>query len=155
MPSRIERELAVALADVAIPMPRLRDSLDDPALLGFPSTLPIELAMGEYPRNDILAAYGIGPQEWDVLRFSPAFRKAVRDATDMLKKDGMSFRLKARMQSEALLETSWNIIHSPHTPSAVKADLIKHTHRVAGLEPKGDGVLGQGGTALQININLG
>lgn len=136
-----------------LPAPRLRDNLDDPALLGFPATLPIELAMGEYPRNDILAAYGIDAAAWDQLRFSPAFRKALRDALELLKKDGMSFRLKARMQSEALLETSWNIIHSPHTPSAVKADLIKHTHRVAGLEPK-DGAAGGLGNALQINIML-
>ena len=148
-----QHPLAVLANEVAIPPPRLRDNLEDPALLGFPATLPIELAMGEYPRNDILAAYGIDATAWDLLRFSPAFRKAVKEATEMLKKDGMSFRVKARMQSEALLETSWNIIHSPHTPSAVKADLIKHTHRVAGLEPK-DSPLGAGGTALQININL-
>jgi hypothetical protein len=134
--------------------PRLREGVDDPALLGFPATLPIELAMGEYPRNDILTAYGITPELWDVLRFNPTFRKAITDAQTLLRKDGMSFRLKARMQAEALLETSWNIIHSLHTPAAVKADLIKHTHRVAGYEPKSnDPVLG--GTALQINLHLG
>ena len=154
-----EETIAEAIQSTLLPAlvrpPRLRDNLEDPALLGFPATLPIELAMGEYPRNDILTAYGISPAEWDVLRFSHAFRKALFDAIELLKKDGMSFRLKARMQSEALLETSWNLIHSVHTPSAVKADLIKHTHRVAGLEPKGDGVGVFGGTALQINIQLG
>jgi hypothetical protein len=71
---------------------------------------------------------------------------------ETLSRDGMSFRVKARIQSEALLETSWQLIHSNSTPAQVKADLIKHTHKVAGLEPKEQaGVV----SPLQININLG
>jgi hypothetical protein len=144
--------MQVLLPALVRPRPR-RVDLDDPATLGFPPTLPLELALGEIPRNQILEAYKLTPETWDVLRKNPVFQKALRDAVELLQKDGMSFRIKARMQSEALLETSWNLIHSAHTPSAVKADLIKHTHRVAGLEPKGDAA-GGGGTNLQININL-
>lgn len=138
----------------AICRPRVpRVNLDDPATIGFPPTLPLELALGEVPRNEILTEYGLDADSWDVLRANPVFQRALRDAVDTLAKDGMAFRVKARMQSEALLETSWKLIHSQDTPSAVKADLIKHTHRVAGLEPK-DGVV-VGGTNLQINLHLG
>jgi len=129
-----------------------RADLSDPAHLGFPPTLPLELALGEMPRGEILAAYSLTPQTWDKLRANPAFQKALADAVESLQRDGMSFRIKARMQSEALLETSWALIHSNATPSAVKADLIKHTHRVAGLEPKENAT---SISPLQININLG
>ena len=126
---------------------------DDPAMVvGFPHLLPIELALGDQPRNEVLTAYDITPERWEVLRKNPAFQKAVRDAIEMLQRDGASFRIKARIQSEALLETSWKIIHSATTPSNVKADLIKHTHKVAGFEPKE--TVGAG-APLQININLG
>jgi hypothetical protein len=131
-----------------------RIDLDDPSTLGFPPTLPIELALGEIPRTQILVEYGYTPETWDVLRVNPAFVKALRDAVDILSKEGMAFKVKARMQSEALLETSWQLIHNGDTPSAVKADLIKHTHRVAGFVPRegADGIAGA--TNLQINISL-
>jgi hypothetical protein len=71
---------------------------------------------------------------------------------EAMQREGMSFRVKARLQSEALLETSWKMIHNQNTPSAVRADLIKHTHRVAGLEPKEQP---NQVTPLNIQINLG
>lgn len=128
------------------------DGNDDPAILGFPPTLPVELAMREQPRNAILQCYGIGPEQWDVLRANPVFQKALKDAVEMLQRHGMSFRVKAGMQAEALLETNWKLIHSATTPAAVKADLIKNTFKVAGLEPKEQA---NATNPLQININLG
>lgn len=126
---------ATAPLSALVPRPR-REGVDDPSLIGFPPTLPIELALAETPRNELLTAYGIGPVEWDVLRENPVFQKAVADAVEMMQREGMSFRAKARMQAEALLETSWAIIHAKDTPSPVKADLIKSTWKVAGVEPK-------------------
>lgn len=126
---------------------------DDPAELGFPATLPFELAMRIAPKEEILAAYNIGPQAWDQLRADPVFRQAVKRAAEEVQKDGVSFRMKAKLQSEALLETSWKLIHHTDTPSAVKADLIKFTARVAGYDAK-DAAVGPN-NAFQININLG
>ena len=126
--------------------------VEDPAFLGFPPTLPLELALGDQPRIEILKAYSLTPESWDKLRRNPVFQKALAAAVETLQRDGMSFKLKAKLQSEALLETSWHLIHSPHTPSAVKADLIKHTHKMAGFEPKEEAKVVN---PLQININLG
>jgi hypothetical protein len=55
-----------------------------------------------------------------------------------VKKEGMSFKLKARLQSEALLETSWRLIHAPSSevPPAVKAKLMEATWRMAGFDNK-------------------
>jgi hypothetical protein len=133
------------------PDPR-RTGLENPALLGFPPTLPIELALGDSPRNEILVAYGVTPEQWDTLRANPIFQNAVRAAVEAMQREGMSFRVKARLQSEALLETSWKMIHNVNTPSSVKADLIKHTMRVAGLEPKEQV---NNTPPLNIQINLG
>jgi hypothetical protein len=133
------------------PRPR-REGVDDPATFGFPPTLPIELVLRESPRNEILEAYHIGPAEWEALRTNPVFQKALQDAVEKMQREGFSFRVKAQMQAEALLETSWALIHSNTTPASVKSDLIKNTIKVAGLEPK---EAATNINPLQININLG
>lgn len=126
----------------------------DPSELGFPPMLPIELAMRTAPVAEICAAYDIDKDQFIDLTRDPLFVQAFKNAQEMLQKDGMSFRIKARMQAEELLKKSWAMIHSDHTPTTVKADLIKSTVRWAGLEPKND--TGGGlGNAFQININLG
>lgn len=127
----------------------------DPSALGYPATLPIEIALRASPVQAICAEYHIGREEWDRLRFDDGFRKAVAAAVDLLKQDGMSFKVKARLQSEALLRTSWKMIHAPldEVPASVRADLIKFTMRAAGYDAPKDAA---GMTnALQINIDLG
>ena len=129
---------------------------DDPAMLGYPATLPIEVALQTSTVKGICEAYGISREQWNELRHHPQFIADVRAAHEMLKKDGMSFRMKARLQSEELLKKSWQMIHEPFdkVPANVKADLIKFTVRSAGLEPDSKSS-GQNGNNLQININLG
>lgn len=133
----------------------------DPAKLGWPPTLPVEIALREQTPKEICEAYDISRAEWARIRIDPLFIDALERAHEMLKKEGMSFRVKARLQSEALLETSWALIHSPNdqVPPNVKASMIQFTIRAAGLdasiEQKASGGLGGGGPGLQININLG
>lgn len=135
--------------------------LDDPSEIGFPHMLPIELALRVAPVKDICQAHGLNQQEWNELRVNPSFVRAVADAVEMLKKEGMSFKIKARMQSEELLKTSWAIIHSNSdvVGTKEKVDLIKTTWRVAGLDASQDQgrnqVAGAQANNLQININLG
>jgi hypothetical protein len=125
---------------------------DDPSRIGWPPMLAIELAMGEASVKDICEAYGVTRDRFAQLVKLPGFVKQYEDAKKMLQTEGMSFRAKARLQAEEYLKTSWAIVHNPNTPSAVKADLIKQTWRVAGLEPKEGASVG---SAMQININLG
>jgi hypothetical protein len=125
---------------------------NDPAAIGWPVTLPLELAMGEQTPKEICQSYDISRERFATLAQLPAFQKAYADAQALLKQDGMTFRVKARMQSELLLETAFALIHAPGTPSNVKADLIKATWKFGGLEPKEEG--GNGGNQLNIQINL-
>jgi hypothetical protein len=127
----------------------------DPAELGFPPMLPFELAMRNAPASEVCAAYNIDKDEFIRLTQDPLFATAYANAREALQKDGMSFRVKAKIQAEQLLKKSWAMIHSDATPTAVKSDLIKATIRWAGYEPKGDGPGAGGANAFQININLG
>jgi hypothetical protein len=129
---------------------------DDPAELGYPPTLPIEVAMKESSIEEICKSYGLDRDDWNRLRHNPAFVADVAAAVEALKKEGMSFKMKARLQSEELLKTSWKMIHasSEEVPPSVKADLLKFTIKAAGLveENKPNNTPQN---ALQININLG
>lgn len=106
----------------------------DPARLGYPPTLPIEIAMRTSSTRAVCEEYGISEAEWDLIRFDPTFLGDLQRAADMLKEEGMSFKVKARLQSEELLKSSWRLIHDPTTPHAVRADLIKATARWAGYD---------------------
>lgn len=133
------------------------DPRRDPAEIGWPATLPVEIALKVAPLKDIQAAYNYSDEEWLALRDDPAFLSDLAAAVAMVKVEGASFKLKARMQADEVLKTSWRLIHAPldEVPSSVKADLIKSTVRWAGYDNK-EGVGGMtNGNAFQININLG
>jgi hypothetical protein len=126
----------------------------NPADIGWPATLPVELAMRVAPKEEILEAYGIGQERWDQLRIDPLFINAIKAAVDMLKEDGASFKIKAKMQAEELLKTSWTIVHDVAAPYAVRASLIRDTVRWAGYDNKN----AEAGSAVgnfNIQINLG
>jgi|WetSurMetagenome_2_1015567.scaffolds.fasta_scaffold234583_2 hypothetical protein len=130
----------------------------DPAELGWPPIFPIEIALRVAPIKEICDAHNITKGEWDHLRLDPGFQNVLAGYLKMLREEGgAGFKLKARIQAEELLKTSWEIIHGPDTPPAVKADLIKHTVRFAGLDASIDqkNNAGLSSNNFQININLG
>jgi hypothetical protein len=128
----------------------------DPAELGYPPMLPIEIALKTAPLHEIKQAYGYTDEEWMALKTDPIFLRDLKEAVEMVKEEGMSFKLKARLQADELLKSSWRLIHGPKedVPATVKADLIKATMRWAGYEQKPGADVLQGGTALNIQINL-
>jgi len=129
----------------------------DPSEVAYPATLPIEVAMRTAPIQRICEAYHLSREDWDSLRVNPLFVADLSRAVEMLRKEGVSFKMRARLQSEELLKRSWEMIHKPHdqVSPAVQADLIKFTVRVAGLDAGLDKVSGSVGNALSIQINLG
>ena len=137
-------------------MPGDRSHIDmrNPADLGFPPMLPIELALKIAPPSDICGHYGISKEQFAAIIAHPVFIKQYQEAVEALKVDGMSFKLKARMQAEGFLATSFAMVTNPATSDAVRADLIKNTVRWAGYDAKAAEV-GAGGNAFNIQINLG
>jgi hypothetical protein len=126
----------------------------DPSTLGWPPSLPLELALRERQPHELCAAYGISRDEWARLRADPLFQAAVGRSVDQLKQDGMGFKLKAQLQSEGLLQESWRLIHDPDTPANVRAELIKTTWKYAGYEPEKASDNGPTQNAFVINLNL-
>lgn len=123
----------------------------------YPPQLPMEVALKTATTQEICEAYNLSKADWDALRVHPVFVRDVMYWAEQLKKDGASFRLKAKLQAEELLKTSWQLIHSHNddVSPTVKADLIKFTVRAAGLDGSKDPVNNTQQNALSININLG
>ena len=126
----------------------------DPAKIAWSSTLPIELALKTAPPCDLKVHYGYSDEEWEALRQNPVFIQELAAAVDLVKQEGMSFKLKCKLQAEAMLETNWRLVHAPmsEVPAAVKARLMESTFRMAGYDSK-EGVA-SAGNMLNIQINL-
>lgn len=133
-------------------LPALYD-LKDPSKFAFPPLMPMELAMRIDTPANICEAYGYSKEDFAAMIQHPVFIKAYQEASEALKVEGASFRVKARLQAEAYLETSFAMVQNPATADSVRADLIKSTVKWAGLEPKG-GASGEGGANFAIQINL-
>src|ERR1019366_9081400 len=119
-------------------------------------TLPLDVALRTASPQELRQEYHISQTEWDTLKTNPYFLADLRKTVEELKKDGMSFKLKARLQAEEYLKTVYQMVTDTtgNTPPAVRADLIKFVARVGGLDNK-EVQAGQVGNNLQININLG
>lgn len=124
----------------------------DPSQLGFPPMLPVELAMGISTPAVVCAAYGITKDEFALLAQHPLFIKAYQNAVESLNQDGMSFKIKAKMQAEDFLATSYQMVKNAETSDAVRADLIKHTVRWAGWDAKAAEAAPGNGFNIQINL---
>lgn len=136
-----------------LPSDREHNFVRDPADLGFPPMLPMELALKIDTPQRICAHYGISREQFEQIVAHPVFVKQYQEAIEQLKVDGMSFKVKARMQAEDYLSTAFAMIKNPGTSDAVRADLIKNTVRWAGYDAKAAEV--GGGSNFNIQINLG
>jgi hypothetical protein len=132
----------------------------DPSRLGFPPTLPIEIALKTAPTiREIFESYGLTQTDYLRLKHDPAFKQALRDAVILVRQEGMSFKMKARLQAEELLATNWRLIHdrTGEVSAEVKAKLSMFTIKIAGYDPtvgQANMVGGGGGSPMQINIIL-
>lgn len=122
----------------------------DPGSLAFPPLLPMELALRVDTPAAICRAYGLTREDLAQLIAHPVFVKAYQQALDALKVDGMSFKVKAKLQAEEYLATAFAMVQNPATGDAVRADIIKNTVRWAGYDAKAAEL----GTAANFNIML-
>lgn len=116
--------------------------------------LAVDVALGS-PFDTVLETYQLQYHEYERILEDPVFCARVAEIKKELQKNGASFRLKAQLQAEELLKTSFLMIHNPDTPSSVRAQLIRDTVRWATWDnppPAGGTGVGSG---FSININLG
>jgi hypothetical protein len=134
----------------------------DPTSLVWPPTLPIELALKTASPAELQIEYGYNDVEWEALRTNRVFLSELAGACELVRQEGMSFKLKAKLIAEENLKQVWKMIHQDHAavPAAVKGKLIELTARWAGFDPRttGEGGAGAGpvnANTLNIQINLG
>lgn len=133
----------------------------DPSGLVWPPTLPIELALKTASPDEIRQEYGYTRAEWDALPRNPVFMKELAGACELVRQEGMSFKLKAKLIAEENLKQLWKMVHGDDkdVPAAVKGKLIELCARWAGFDPRTNGEGGEGGpvnaNTLNIQINLG
>ena len=125
----------------------------DPTSLVWPPTLPIELALKTASPVELQREYGYTDAEWAGLRTNAVFLRELGAACEMVRQEGMSFKLKARLIAEENLKQAWKLIHSPNNdvPPAVKGKLIELVARWAGFDPRTNGEGGAGGGPVQAN----
>ena len=133
----------------------------DPTGLVWPPTLPIELALKTASPAELQREYGYSDEEWAALPRNVVFMRDLAGACELVRQEGMSFKLKAKLIAEENLKQVWKMIHADHVlvPAAVKSKLIEMTARWAGFDqrPGGEGA-GAGpvnANTLNIQINLG
>lgn len=136
-----------------------RDS-KDPTSLVWPPTLPIELALKTASPGDLRIEYGYTDEEWAELPRNPVFMKELAGACELVRQEGMSFKLKAKLIAEENLKEVFRLTRDPACPAQVRGKLIELTARWAGFDPRtnGEDVIGAGALAanmLNIQINLG
>jgi hypothetical protein len=123
------------------------------AELTFDPRIAYEVALGIDKPEAVIAKYGYACDAAAALVLNPAFMATVAKYKEEVMAGGVSFKLKAKIQAEDLLSHSYLIATDPEAPMAVRADLIKWTTRVAGLEPKEEKGTGNGG-GFTLNISF-
>lgn len=127
----------------------------------WPDRLALEVALflmdSGSDLDEIAKKYNLSLTDFQSFQNDPLFIQQVDLYKEKLEAGGKSFKLMAQAQAMELLDTAWQLIHSPDTSAAVKADLIKNTVKWAGYEPKPDTVASDTGSAggVNITINLG
>lgn len=124
------------------------------AELTFDPRLAYELALGIDDAHEIFPRYNFTREQAIVLCSKAVFIATVKEYKAYINANGLSFKVKARMQAEDLLTHSYEMATDTDTPAAVRADLIKWTAKMGELEPK-TATDGQGGGNFVLNLILG
>ena len=120
--------------------------------LGFPPRLAFDLALGVDDIEDVLERYHMTAEQFAALAEVPLFKATYKKYKLEIRERGESFRVKAKIQAEELLDTTWDIIHHPDTPRSVALDAIKSIVKWADLEPKKEDATPANQFNIQINM---
>jgi len=131
----------------------------DPTALIWPPTLPIELALKTASPEELRVEYGYTPEEWEALPRNVVFMRDLAGACELVRQEGMSFKLKAKLIAEENLSEVFRLTRDKDCPHAVRGKLIELTARWAGYDDRVAAGSGTGGpvqaNTLNIQINLG
>lgn len=124
----------------------------------FDPRLPYELALGLDSAEVVFTRYGIDAVQAAKLLGHEVFKVVLGNAAREVKEAGLTFKMRARLMAEDLLEEGYLIATDAEAPANVRADLIKWTAKMGDLEPapkdKAVGVGGPLGGGFNLSITL-
>jgi len=97
--------------------------------------LCFDVALGVDSLDEILARYAVSVDQFNLWAQHPLFMRTVGEFQKHIRENGLSFRAKARMQAEDLLNVAYGLVQDKNTPAATRADLIKWVAKMGELEP--------------------
>lgn len=95
-----------------------------------------DIALGIDSTEEVLKRYGVDPATYEEWCNNPVFTRTISELQRYIRDNGLSFKAKARIQAEDLLDVAYKLTYSPDTPANVRADLIKWIAKMGELEPK-------------------
>lgn len=126
----------------------------DPANYSFDPRLAYELALDLESPGEVFDRYGYSADAAVKLLGNATFIKTIKNYKVEVAENGVTFKLKAKIQAEDLLSHAYAMARDASMPPAVRADMIKWTAMVAELGPKKDHSGGGGGSALTLAITF-
>lgn len=122
-------------------------------VLDVPQSLLLEAAVGLDPLDEIAARHGYTQEQTDQLRKDPSFSIRVARVASELKKDGVTFRMRAAHAAEDLIGVIWREAKASTTALPIKIDALKTLAKLGDMEPKANTQV-QTGPGFSITINL-
>lgn len=126
---------------------------DNPAHLGFPAGLPVELAMDLNSVRKICEGYGVTREDYEALMENPIFIAQLEECIELRGKANGEFMLKSRLMSTRALEEQFKMMVDVETPAAVRLKSSENIIAYSGMAPK-QSADGGAGNGMSININL-
>jgi hypothetical protein len=120
--------------------------------LTFDPRIAYEIALGIATPSEVFTKYGVPLDSARAMIGNEVFLTTLRKYKEEVTASGISFRLKAKIQAEDLLTHSYLMATDPEVPDSVRADLIKWTAKMAGLEPDAKDKSGAHAGGFQLNI---
>src|ERR1019366_5361426 len=115
----------------------------------------LEVASGLREPEDIAAEYGFTPAEWRKLQKYQPFTKAVDDKKAELKLSGYTFRMKAQVLAEDLLDDLALHARKEDVSFHTVLEVAKFAARAAGIDSPVKEDDGKSGNNFVINIDVG
>ena len=119
-----------------------------------PERLAVELALKLDDPTAIFARHGYDAHQALALLQSPDFAALLERVAKEVQEQGLSFRAKARVMAEDLLQHGYELATDELASAAVRADLIQWFSRIADLEPAPKEKAGGPGTGGGLSLHI-
>jgi N-acetylglutamate synthase-like GNAT family acetyltransferase len=115
----------------------------------------VEIAQGLEDPTQIAERYGLTPTQFGKIAKHRAFRLAVLAKMSELKTTGVTFKLRASVMAERLLDLLYKRATDDQAATATTLEVAKWLAKMGQLEPKEEKVgPAQVGTGFSVTINL-